>query len=530
MGPDTSHQSTVDAAPLRMMAGRSRRARALLLAAVAACAACGLIYELVLLTLSVNLTGGGITQTSLIVAGYVAALGVGALLAKPFLAHAATVFVAVEILLGVAGGLSAVALYVTFSFYGTSTSVLVAATAVLGILVGAEVPLLMTLLQAGRSEVNAQSTGKVLANLNAADYAGALAGGLAWPFMLLPLAGQVRGAALTGMVNLIAAAIVAAFLLRSQLSRGARHGSTAALLAAAALLGLLLVRSADIEVTARQRLYADPVVAAVQSNHQQIVVTERGGDVRLYLDGDLQFSSLDEHRYTEALVHPALARDPQRVLILGGGDGLVTRDVLAHPSVREVVQAELDPAVVELANTRLVDLNNRSLQDPRVTLVIDDAFRWLRERPAQGFDAVIVDLPDPDTPVLGRLYSTEFYDLVAAALNPGGLVVVQSGSPYSTPTAYWRIVSTVASAGLAVTPYHVHVPSFGDWGFTLAQRGGVPPELSLSPSAPALRFLDSAVLRAAAVFPRDRSAQQLAPSTLDQPRVVQDLRQGYAGQ
>ncbi len=461
-------------------------------------------------------------------AGYVAALGAGALLAKPFLAHAATVFVAVEILLGITGGLSAVALYVAFSFSSASTPVLVAATAVLGILVGAEVPLLMTLLQSGRGGVDAHSSGKVLANLNAADYAGALVGGLAWPFVLLPLAGQVRGAALTGMVNLVAAAVVAAFLLRWQLSRRARYGATAALLAAAALLGVLLVRSADIEVTARQRLYRDPVVAAEQSGYQQIVVTERDGDVRLYLDGDLQFSSRDEHRYTETLVHPALARDPQRVLILGGGDGLAAREVLRHPSVREVVQVELDPAVIELASTRLAGLNNGSLRDPRVDVVVDDAFRWLRARRAQGFDAVIVDLPDPDTPVLGRLYSTEFYGLVATALNPGGLVAVQSGSPYSTPTAYWRTVSTVASAGLAVTPYHVHVPSFGDWGFVLAQPGEVPPELRISPTAPPLRFLDGAVLQAAAVFPRDRSPQQLPPSTLDQPRIVQDMRQGYA--
>jgi spermidine synthase len=295
------------------------------------------------------------------------------------------------------------------------------------------------------------------------------------------------------------------------------------------VLAILIVRSADIEVTARQRLYADPVVAVERSDYQQIVVTERNGDVRLYLDGDLQFSSIDEHRYTETLVHPALAREPRRVLILGGGDGLATRDVLRYPSVRTVVQVELDPAVIELANTRLADLNRGSLRDPRVHLVIDDAFRWLREQPAQGFDAVIVDLPDPDTPVLGRLYSTEFYGLVATTLNPGGLMVVQAGSPYSTPTAYWRTVSTMASAGLAVTPYHVHVPSFGDWGFALAQVGAVPPELRISPQAPDLRFLNDAVLQAAAVFPRDRRPQQLAPSTLDQPRIVQDMRQGYAG-
>ncbi|OZM76727.1 polyamine aminopropyltransferase [Pseudonocardia sp. MH-G8] len=506
-----------------------RWARPLLLAAVAVCAACGLVYELVLLTLSASLVGGGITETSLIVAGFVAALGAGALLVKPLLGHAATVFVGVEILLGVVGGLSAVTLYVTFSFYGTSTAVLVGATAVIGVLVGAEVPLLMTLLQSGRTGIDARTSGKVLADLNAADYAGALLGGLVWPFVLLPLAGQVRGAAVTGMVNLAAAAVVAAFLLREQMSVPARRTATAALLAAAVVLGVLLVRAQDIEVTARQRLYADPVVVAEQSAYQQVVLTERNGDVRLYLDGDLQFSSLDEYRYTETLVHPVLADDPERVLILGGGDGLAAREVLRHPSVREIVQVDLDPAVLDLARTRLAELNGGSLTDPRVDVIAADAFTWLREPAAHGFDAVVVDMPDPDTPALGRLYSTEFYGLVRAALNPGGLVSVQAGSPYSTPTAYWRTISTISSAGLAVTPYHVHVPSFGDWGFALAGSGGAPPALTLSAQAPPLRFLDETVLQAAAVFPRDRLPQPLPPSTLDRPLVVDDTRHGYVG-
>ena len=505
------------------------RSRPLLLAAVAVCAACGLIYELVLLTLSANLVGGGITQTSLIVAGFVAALGAGALLVKPFLHRPASTFVAVEILLGVVGGLSAVTLYVSFSFYGTSTAVLLLATAVIGVLVGAEVPLLMTLLQTGRVGIDAEGSGKLLADLNAADYAGALLGGLLWPFVLLPLAGQVRGAALTGVVNLLAAAVVAALLLRAQLSPRARRTATAALLLAAAVLGFLLVRAQDIETTARQRLYADPVVTAQRSAYQEIVLTERSGDLRLYLDGDLQFSSRDEHRYTESLVHPVLARDPARVLILGGGDGLAAREVLRHPSVGEVVQVELDPAVVRLARTRLAALNDRALDDPRVQVVHDDAFRWLRTPAATGFDAVIVDMPDPDTPVLGRLYSQEFYGLVVAALAPDGLVTVQAGSPYSTPTAFWRTVSTMEAAGLAAAPYHVHVPSFGDWGFALAQAGSAPPVPGLSPSAPARRFLDEAVLEAAGVFPADRPRQRLTPSTLDRPLIVEDMRAGYSG-
>ena len=367
------------AAPTGSAPGRA--GRALLLTAVAACAACGLVYELVLLTLSTSLTGGGITQTSLIVAGYVAALGLGALLAKPFLHRAATTFVAVEIALGVAGGLSAVTLYVGYSFYGTSTVVLIVATLLLGGLVGAEVPLLMTLLQTGRRDRDAQSAGRVLANLNAADYAGAVLGGLAWPFLLLPLMGQVRGAAVTGLVNLLAAGLVAGLLLRRQMSRRAQLLSAVALLGAVALLSTLLVRAADIEVTARQRLYADPVVSAQRSDYQEVVLTERRGDLRLYLDGDLQFSSLDEYRYTEALVHPVLARDPERVLVLGGGDGLAARELLRAPSVREVVQVELDQAVL----ARLAPVASPRL---RVLTGLTRAARWSELRPA-GLQAVL---------------------------------------------------------------------------------------------------------------------------------------------
>ncbi len=91
-------------------------------------------------------------------------------------------------------------------------------------------------------------------------------------------------------------------------------------------------------------------------------------------------------------------------------------------------------------------------------VVVDDAMTWMREPdalPEGGFDAVIIDLPDPDNPVLGRLYSLEFYALVTRVLAVDGLVVVQSGSPFSTPNAFWRTVSTLGSAGFAVTPYHV---------------------------------------------------------------------------
>ncbi|ASX01338.1 polyamine aminopropyltransferase [Mycobacterium intracellulare] len=518
--------SSVDVAMPSPVSGRWR---ALLLAAVAACAACGIIYELALLTLSASLDGGGIVATSLIVAGYIAALGVGALLVKPLLAHAAITFIAVEALLGVIGGLSAAALYMVFAFLDGSvgsTWVLAVSTALIGGLVGAEVPLLMTLLQSGRV-TGAADAGRTLANLNAADYLGALLGGLVWPFLLLPQLGMIRGAAATGMINLAAAAVVALFLLRHVVSTRQLLLALCALAAALGLLATLLLRSADVETTSRQRLYADPIVAYRHTPYQEIVVTRRGNDTRLYLDGGLQFSTRDEYRYTESLVYPAVGKGARSVLVLGGGDGLVARELLRQPGVSKIVQVELDPAVIDIARTTLRGANDGSLDNPRVAVVTQDAMNWLRGPDVDRFDAIIVDLPDPDTPVLGRLYSAEFYALAARALAPGGLMAVQAGSPFSTPTAYWRTVSTIRAAGYAVTPYHVHVPTFGDWGFALAQRADTAPTPTVPPDAPPLRFLNQQVLQAACVFSGDVAPRPVEPSTLDNPRIVEDMRHGY---
>ena len=183
--------------------------------------------------------------------------------------------------------------------------------------------------------------------------------------------------------------------------------------------------------------------------------------------------------------------------------------------------------MIALARTTMRDANGGSLDNPRVNVIIGDAMSWLRGPDLDRFDAILVDLPDPDTPVLGRLYSTEFYALAAHALAPGGLMVVQAGSPFSTPTAFWRTVSTIRAAGYAATPYHVHVPTFGDWGFALARRAAPPPVPTMPHDAPPLRFLNQQVLDAATVFPADTGPRALPPSTLENPRIVEDMRRGY---
>lgn len=167
--------------------------------------------------------------------------------------------------------------------------------------------------------------------------------GLVWPFLLLPQLGMIRGAAATGIINLAAAAVVALFLLRRVVSTRQLLLALCALAAALGLLATLLLRSADVETTSRQRLYADPIVAYRHTPYQEIVVTRRGNDTRLYLDGGLQFSTRDEYRYTESLVYPAVGKGARSVLVLGGGDGLVARELLRLPGVSKIVQVELDP-------------------------------------------------------------------------------------------------------------------------------------------------------------------------------------------
>jgi spermidine synthase len=511
---------------------RRRAARTAVLAAVFVCAACGLVYELALVALGSYLIGDTVGQASIVLGVMVFAMGVGALAAKPLQRWAAPAFAAVEIVLALLGGLSVLGLYAAFAWLDLYGPALIATAFVLGLLIGAEIPLLMVLLQ----RIRAQSPGSAVADLFAADYVGALLGGLAFPFLLIPVFGQLRGALVVGAVNALAGLVLVFTVFRRELGRRSRAALTAGSVVVFLALGYAYATAHDFEVTARQQLYRDPVVYAERSRYQEIVLTRSlvasaagTADLRLYLNGDLQFSSVDEYRYHEGLVHPALAGPRGSVLVLGGGDGLALREVLRYPDVREVTIVELDPAVVRLARAEreLLALNGDAFADPRVRLVHADAFAWLRNNPRR-FDAVLIDLPDPDETATAKLYSVEFYALLRPALAPGARVVVQSGSPYFAPKSFWCIEASIRAAGFATTPYHLDVPSFGDWGFVLAAVGAAPP-VGLAGDAPALRFLDGRLLDAAAVFPRDRARRTVEPSTMLRPRVLEYARAEWRG-
>lgn len=508
---------------------RRRGARLAVLLAVFVCAACGLVYELALVALGSYLIGDTVGQASIVLSLMVFAMGVGALAAKPLQRRAASAFAVVEIVLALLGGLSVLLLYAAFAWIGMYTQALIVMALLLGALIGAEIPLLMELLQ----RIRRQAAGSAVADLFAADYVGALIGGLAFPFLLLPVFGQIQGALVVGAVNAAAGLGLVLSVFRTWLSRTTRWVLSGGAVAVIAVLAVCYVYADSFEVTARQALYSDPVVQAERSQYQEIVLTEASSlsgrdDMRLFLNGDLQFSTVDEYRYHEALVHPAMSGPHKRVLILGGGDGLALREVLRYDDVEQADLVELDPTVVNMVRDtpKLRQLNNHSFTDDRVDVEFGDAFQWLRHN-SQSYDTIIVDMPGPDSTSTAKLYSVEFYALAARTLTDDGSMVVQSGSPYFAPKSYWSIEASLRKAGLDTTPYHMPVPSFGQWGYHLAAKDSSP-QVRLPESAPSLRSLDQATLRAATVFPADRRRIADVPaSTLMHPRILDFAQQEW---
>ncbi|HYP30949.1 MAG TPA: polyamine aminopropyltransferase, partial [Burkholderiaceae bacterium] len=294
-----------------------------------------------------------------------------------------------------------------------------------------------------------------------------------------------------------------------------------ALLVAAMAAGDLLTSWSE------DRFYGPGVVFHESTPYQRIVVTEQSGTVRLFLNGNLQFNSKDEYRYHEALVHPAMAGygAPRRVLVLGGGDGLAIREILKYPSVEQVTQIELDPAMTRLFSDdpTLSALNAHSLRSPTVRIVNADAFAWLEQHDDQ-FDVIVVDFPDPSNYALGKLYSTSFYELVDQHLAAAGYAVVQTTSPLIARRSFWTVATTLETAGLHVVPYHVHVPSFGEWGFLIAShRPWVLPR-----ALPAgLRFLTLPGMQALLDFPPDMARVPAEPNRLSNQTLVRTFEEEW---
>lgn len=489
-------------------------------------ATCGIVYELIIGSASSYLLGDSVWQFSITIGLFLSAMGLGSWLSQLVTTRLFATFIATELAIALVGGTSALLLFAGYTaapdFYPTLQYGL---TLAIGTMVGLEIPLLMRMLE-NRAELRYNA-----AYVLSLDYAGGLVGSLAFPLLMLPTLGLIKAALLTGLLNgLVVVLGLVAYAPRFLRGRQLFLGGT---LAALGLLGWLYAQAPGVEQALEQALYRDTIVHAEQTHYQHLTVTYDDNDTRLFINGNLQYSSLDEYRYHEALVHVPIARMgavPRDVLVLGGGDGLAARELLKYAPVRKIDLVDLDPAMTRLHRTHpsLVELNGASLNDPRVAVHNLDAMRFLQDRRGM-YDLIVVDLPDPNAEALVKLYTREFYRLAGRHLRPAGALVVQASSPYFAREAYWCVAKTVAAADLATQTYHLDVPTFGDWGFVIGSPRRLPSPPEWKPAV-AMRWLTADVLPGLFRFAKDEDGSIMAQvdvNTTFSPVLLRYYQRGW---
>jgi spermidine synthase len=476
-------------------------------------ATCGLIYELLAGTLASYVLGDSVTQFSLIIGIYLFAMGVGSWLSRFIDKGLARRFVDIELAVAVLGGFSAPILFLTFSRVSYFYVVLYLVVFGIGVFVGLEIPLLLRIL---KDEIEFK---ELVSRVLAFDYIGALVASILFPILFVPRLGLIRTSLIFGMLN-AGVALWGTWMLRP-LIKGRITALRVKAILVMVLLVIALVKANRITSLAEDEMFADEIVYTKDTPYQRIVITRGRAGFQLFLNGNLQFSSTDEYRYHEALVHPAmlLSNNPKRVLVLGGGDGLALREILKYPSVERVTLVDLDPEMTKLSTAfpLLAKLNQNSFDDRRVHVINEDAFIWLEKTNDALYDAAIVDFPDPNTFALGKLYTTRFYRLMKSRLTETAGVSVQSTSPMFARNSYWCIIRTIEAAGFFVKPYYTAVPSFGLWGYALARSSAF--EVPRNPP-PGLKFLDEQTLAAMFTLSKDIEPVPVEINRLDNQVLV----------
>ncbi len=475
---------------------------------------CSIIYELLIATTVSYFLGDSVKYFSLTIGMYMAAMGLGSLASKYIDDELLHKFVIVEITLGLLGGLSIPVLYFAYAYTNLFIPTYVFFTLSIGFLIGLEIPFLTRLMEDyNKLKFN-------IANILSFDYFGALIATTSFPFILLPFFGVYQSSLIFGLVNMSIGFAVLLFFSEQLGQYSARLKKITAILT---IFIIAMIFFSDKALKQWDNaLYEDRVIFSKQSKYQKIVLTKYKEDVRLFLDGNLQFSSVDEHRYHESLVHVPMSLQStniQRVLLLGAGDGIAVREILKYPNIKEIILVDLDNEIIELAreNKYISSLNKNSLKNEKVKIITADAFTFLKENKEQ-FDFIIADLPDPNNDVLSRLYSKQFYKSLRNNLSENGVFVTQATSPYFAKKAFWSIAKTIDSQFDNIYPYHAEIPSFGNWGFIMASS--IKKDIQNPDIAIDTKFIDERLLEQMFIFPKDMIENDVKINTIDNPILL----------
>ncbi len=472
---------------------------------------CGLVYELIAGTVASYLLGDSVTQFSIVIGVYLFSMGVGSYFSRFIEKNIIATFVQIELMVGLIGGCSAATLFLLFNHVDNFKVLLYLIVSAIGILIGMEVPLLMQVLK-DRLQFK-----ELVSQVFTFDYIGALIASVLFPLVLVPVLGLVRSSFLFGILN-VSVAIWTIHLFREEmpwlrLFRTLAYGLIIFMVSGFAF-------SDKIMTLSESTTFSENVIYSTSTPYQRIVLTGSGKDFKLFLNGNLQFSSRDEYRYHEALIHPSMAslKDPQEVLVLGGGDGMAVRELLRYPSVQHITLVDLDKEMTNLFKSKglFSELNQDSLNNPKVQVINDDAFLWLRKC-KNKFDFIAVDFPDPSNFSLGKLYTDTFYSTLKSVLKDDGLIVIQSTSPYFAKNSYWCVVNTLHTVGLNTTPYHAYVPSFGDWGYVIASKR---PFVAATKYPDGLRYLSADAFSQMLHFPADMMPTEHLVNKLNNQALV----------
>jgi len=448
----------------------TKTANLILLTSTLVIAICGLIYELLAGTISSYLLGDSVYQFSLVIGLFMAAMGVGSYLSRFISEQLESFFISIQIAIAFIGGLSTFILFFAFAYLSNYSVFLFLISMSIGGLIGLEIPIIMRILKNySVLEIN-------VSNVLTADYIGALAASLLFPLVLVPQLGLMRTGFFFGLLNAFVA-LVGLYTFRQAIQKKYLLNSLA--LAVVLLLSLAFAYTERLSQFIDQRLYHGKIIYSRHTPYQKIVITGHHDVISLFINGNLQFNSLDEYRYHESLVHPVMmsAQRKQTVLLLGGGDGLAVREILKYPQVETITLIDIDPVITQLfsRNALLRQLNNDALNNNKVTVINTDAWKFL-EQSKEFYDVIIIDLPDPNDLQVSKLYSRNFYQLIAQKLGAEGVMVTQATSPFYAREAFWCIKQTLEvvsspirpESTLYTLPYHAYVPTFGEWGFVMA--------------------------------------------------------------
>ncbi len=443
---------------------KPRGVSAVLKVSIFATGCAGIVAEFVLATLATYTVGNAVLQWTVVMSLMFFAMGIGSRLSSFFREKLLDSFIIVEFILSLLCASSAVLAYGLAAYTAYIGLLIYTQALAIGFLIGLEIPL-VTRLNNAYEDLRSN-----IAAIMEKDYYGSLLGGLLFAFFALPYLGLTYTPIALGSINFLVASLL---LWRFYGLVGRKKLLVSGFVLSLSALIVMGVLAKPIILYGEQRQFRDKIILAKQTPHQKIVITQWKNHHWLFINGQEQFSTFDEEKYHEPLVHPAmnLASSREKVLILGGGDGLALREVFKYPEVTSVTLVDLDPEMTDLARTHhvLLEINQGAMNDKRVEIINRDAAAFLKED-LKLYGVILIDLPDPDSVDLMHVYSRNFYSLAHRRLMAGGLLAVQATSPYFSRQAFLSIIKTVEDAGFSVLPYHNQIPTMGEWGWVLGAR------------------------------------------------------------